>query len=115
MSKSSHEAELNALSDGGSPVIWSRSFLISLGYRVGAAIIHQDNQATIRSINNGRPGERSRHIRIRQFWLKEKIDEGEVMIEYLPTEDMPADILTKPKQGKEFVHLRSLLLNWKFA
>ena len=31
--------------------------------------------------------------------IKDKIDKGEVQVEYKPTERMWADILTKPKQG----------------
>ena len=55
---------------------------------------------------------RSRHVNIRYYWLKDRIDNGEVTITYLPTAEMVADVLTKPIQGKKFVYLRSLLLNW---
>ena len=111
--KSSHESELVSLSDGGSAVLWSREFIIAQGYNVKSAVIHQDNMSTIASINKGRPcGEKSRHINIRYFWLKDRVDTGEIRIEYLPTEEMTADILTKPLQGELFRKLRAKLLNW---
>ena len=43
--------------------------------------------------------------------MKERVDMGELSIVYLPTDDMIADILTKPLQGKKFIMLRGLLLN----
>ena len=45
--------------------------------------------------------------------MKEKLDNGEVKIKYLPTEDMVADIFTKPLQGPQFFELRKQLLNSK--
>ena len=112
MTKSSHEAELVSLSDGGSQVIWSRNFVIAQGYDLPAVRIGQDNQAVLQSIQRGVPAERSRHVDIRYFWLKDRAESGEVLIEYVPTEDMVADMLTKPLQGEIFRRLRDLLLNW---
>ena len=67
--------------------------------------------STIALIKNGRSSsERTRHISIRYFWIKDRIDQGEVVVEHLPTLDMVADILTKPLQGQRFIRLRSLLL-----
>ena len=56
--------------------------------------------------------ERSRHIAIRYFWIKERVDEGEIKIEHLATELMPANILTKPLQGEQFKAERFMLTNW---
>jgi hypothetical protein len=47
---------------------------------------------------------------VRYFFIKERIAEGQVRLSYLPTEDMIADLLTKPVQGKLFVKLRDTLL-----
>ena len=111
--KSSHESELIALSDGGGQVLWSREFLLEQGYKIGPAIVFQDNMSTIQSIQKGRPcGEKSRHINLRYFWLKDRVESGEILIKYLPSEDMIADILTKPLQGELFRKLRAKLLNW---
>ena len=113
VSKSSHEAELVATSDGGSQVIWTRSFLISQGYDVGPATIMQDNMATISSLTKGSTGsEKSRHINIRYYWIQDRISSGELDISYVSTNSMVADILTKPLQGDKFEEMRNLLLNW---
>jgi hypothetical protein len=78
-----------------------------------AATIFQDNKSTLAMIEKGRSGNKStRHINIRYFYLKNKIEDGEVVLEYLPTQEMIADILTKPLQGEAFERLRDSLLNW---
>jgi hypothetical protein len=54
----------------------------------------------------------TRHINIRYFYLKSKVEAGEVVLEYKHTDEMIADLLTKPLQGEKFVNMRNSLLNW---
>ena len=49
---------------------------------------------------------RSRHINIRRFGLCEKVDER------LGTEQMIANVLTKPVQGAQFIREHGQLTNW---
>jgi len=110
-SKSSTEAELVGLSDSASQVIWTRDFLAAQGYELQSAEIFQDNKSTISMIEKGRStSEKSRHINIRFFFLKDRISAKEIKITYLPTEMMVADILTKPLQGRLFLELRKKLM-----
>lgn len=113
VSKSSTEAELIGLSDSFTQAIWTRDFLIEQGYKVGPATVYQDNKSTIALAEKGRStSDRTRHIHIRYYFVKDRIDSGEVRIEYLQTDLMLADILTKPLQGELFRRLRDQLLNW---
>jgi len=110
--KSSTESELVSCSDHASMGINMRNFLIQQGYKVNPVIIGQDNQSTIQLINRGRPASlRTRHINIRYFFLKDLIDRGEVLVKYVPTNEMVADLMTKPLQGNQFLVLRKMLLN----
>ncbi len=112
VSKSSTETELIGLSDSASQVIWTRNFMIHQGYNMGAAEIKQDNKSTIMLAEKGRSTcKRTRHIDIRYFFIKDRINSNEISLEYLPTKDMIADIFTKPLQGALFIKLRNLLLN----
>ena len=111
--KSSTEAELVSLSDMTGQVIWTRNFLLGQGYKVTPATIYQNNMSTIALVRNGKcNNSRTRHMAIRYFFVADKVKDGEVAIEYLPTGHMIADILTKPLQGEQFVKLRNQLLNW---
>ena len=51
----------------------------------------------------------SKHIKIRNFFVKERVDEGEITIRWLKTELMIADVLTKPLQGASFKVFTDLL------
>ncbi len=113
VTKSSYEAELVALSDNATQILWSREFLIGQGFLFPKTKILQDNKAVISSIKKGgSSSERSRHISIRRFWLSERIEKGELTIDYCSTDEMISDLLTKPLQGEKFVFLRNKLLNW---
>ena len=112
MSKSSTESELIAVSDYTSTIIHVRDILSEIGYNTGAVTLLQDNKSTIRMIEKGRPtSERTRHIAIRFFFVKDRVDSGEIKVEYCPTEDLTADVLTKPLVGNRFYKLREALLN----
>ena len=112
-SKSSSEAELIGLSDSSGQIIWVRNFLIAQGYDVPAATVYEDNMSTIAMVKNGKAtNERTRHIAVRFYFIADRVQSNEIKIEYMCTEDMIADILTKPLNGALFIKLRALLLNW---
>jgi len=114
VTKSSTEAELIAFSDMCSNVIWSRDFLLAQGYDVPPARVYQDNKSAIALEEKGASSsERTRHVHIRYYWVKDRIDAKEIEVIFMPTDDMIADVLTKPLQGDKFFALRKKLLNWE--
>ena len=111
---SSMEAELVGVSDMLPQILWSREWLMEQGYEVSPVKLFQDNMATIHVANNGASGkERSRHIAIRYYWVKDRIEMGEIEVKHLGTAEMIADFLSKPLQGETFRKMRRLLLNWE--
>jgi hypothetical protein len=105
--KSSTESELVGVSDRASDVIETRLFVEHQGFKQGPAIIWQDNMSTLKLIDNGRgSADRTRHINIRYFFVKDRVDAGELVFKYLPTQCMLADLFTKPLQGRLFRTLR---------
>jgi hypothetical protein len=113
VAKSSTEAELIAASDSVSTAIHCRNFLEAQGYKLPPVTVFQDNMSTIAMIRAGKPtSDRTRHVNIRFFFLHDRENLGEIKVEYLPTKQMLADVLTKPLQGDLFLSLRDQLLNW---
>ena len=53
---------------------------------------------------------RAKHIKVRYFWLKDLIDEEEIVLKYIPSEELVADLLTKAITGAKFKYLRAKLL-----
>ena len=56
---------------------------------------------------------RAKHIKVRFFWLKDLIDEGEIILKYVPSEELVANMLTKATTGAKFKYLRDKLLGTK--
>ena len=75
----------------------------------------QDNQSAILLKNNGKnsSSKRTRHINIRYYSITDRIKNGELEIEYCPTDNMVADYFTKPLQGKHFFQFRKTIMNLK--
>jgi hypothetical protein len=111
--RSSTEAELVGADDAIGMILWTRLFLENQGYMVRDTKLYQDNQSAMLLEKNGKrsSSKRTRHINIRYFFITDCIEKGEVKVEYCPTEDMLADIFTKPLQGNAFHKFRNAVLN----
>lgn len=112
VARSSTEAELIGIHDGIVHGIWMKNFLTELGYEVNCVDLLQDNKSTIILAEKGKSkSNRTKHIAVRYFYIKDLVNGGEVKISYMPTEDMIAEFFTKPLQGAQFLKLRDLILN----
>ena len=110
--RSSTESELVALSDSITQVIWARNFLLQQGYKIQPGKVYQDNKSTMALVKNGKSNsERTKHIAARFYFVKDRVEAGDIQIEYMSTENMIADIMTKPLNGAAFERMRNLLLN----
>ena len=112
---SSTESEVVAGLEALAQALWTTSFLKHQGYNVKNALLNQDNQTVIRLHENGVMSRKkgSRHIDIRFFFLKDRIDTGEVEIAFCGTENMVADFLSKPLQGGVFRRFRDAIMGCK--
>jgi Reverse transcriptase (RNA-dependent DNA polymerase) len=116
VTKSSTEAELVGLSDSANQGLYLRNFLTLQGYTMPAVTVYQDNLSCMALLARGRSGgERTRHISIRYFWVKDRVDRGEAKIEHMGTAELYANVLTKPLQGSQFIYERGCLTGWPTA
>ena len=115
--KSSTEAELVAASDMSGQILWTKQFLCHQGYEVKRNILYQDNKSAILLEKNGSlsSSQRTRHINVRYFFIKDKVDQGDIEIVYCPTRDMLGDYFTKPLQGNQFRKFRERILGLSYA
>jgi len=115
VTKSSCEAELVALSDIASLFAWQQEWMTSMGLADDAypGYLYEDNTSAIRLAENGRStSDRTKHIRLRYFFIKQYLDNGDFVLKHCSTDRMIADILTKPLQGAQFEFLRKYLLGY---
>lgn len=66
-------------------------------------------QGSIASATKPKFHKRTKHIDIRYHFVREKIDDGHVLLEYCPTQEMLVDIMTKPIPAAQFDYLRGML------
>ena len=52
-------------------------------------------------------------INIQYFFVKDRVDKGEIEVEYCPTYHMVADYFTKPLNGKLFRKFRDIIMGYK--
>jgi hypothetical protein len=110
---SSTEAELVGVNDMMAKVLWMQYFLKEQVYDVGPAVVAQDNKSLILLETNGMKSstKRTRHINVQYYFVTDRIDKGDMVVEYCPTADMISDVLIKPLQGSAFHKLRANLKN----
>jgi hypothetical protein len=109
VSKSVQEAEFIAFSKGSSQVEWILQMLEELGYTNMAAVDSWcDNKGAIAVIRKGVHGPATRHIRIAVRSGFELFEGGIIDPKWVGTEEMPADILTKPLGRTKFERFRAM-------
>ena len=113
--KSSTESELVGTSEYVPYNLWVLLFMTAQGYKPTKNVLFQDNMSTIKMLKNGRDSctGNSRHIDIRHFFVKDRVDKKEIEVEHCPTELMIADYFTKPLQGSLFKLFRDLIMGYK--
>ena len=67
--------------------MWVKYFMEAQGYTIDINILFQDNKSTILLANNGRilVGKKSKHINNRYFLITDKVQQGNLEIQYKPT------------------------------
>ena len=82
------------------------------GYPIDKNILYQDNKSTMLMLNNGKrsSGKRTRAFDIRYFFLTDRIEKGNLAVEYCPATGMVADYMSKPLQGKLFHEFRKAIM-----
>jgi len=80
-------------------VIWLKRLLNDIVEYDGIPVIQIDNEAAIKLSQNPEYHRRTTHIRIRHFFVREKVTKGEIGVKSVSTELQVADALTKPLLG----------------
>jgi hypothetical protein len=56
-------------------------------------------------------GKRTKHIKAKFFFIKDRVDEGEIKVMDCTTKKMWADVMTNPLQGTAFKIIRAELMS----
>lgn len=95
---SSTEGEYMAATHAACEASFLRSFISSLKFNIeGPTVLFMDNQSAMSLAFNTSVAHssRSKHIDTRHHWIREKIADNVIDLEYIPTADQTADLFTK--------------------
>ena len=91
------EAEYMALASTVQECLYLEQLLENMdGYQYTQTVIHKDNQGTIALARNPVNRKRCKHIDIRYHFIRSTVNEGKVNLMYCATDEMVADVMTKP-------------------
>ena len=108
---STAEAEYQAMAAAVQEAIYLRGLLEDFGFPMKTPIvIGEDNQSCIKMCHNPVMHKRSKHIDTKLHFIRERVENKEVKIHYVPTEEMTADILTKSLPRVKVERYRTILL-----
>ena len=84
------------MTEGCQELSWILKLMVDVGVQVPQPVpVYEDNQSCINLVQNGKT-ERTKHIETKFFYVRDLHDKKKIIIKYCPTEDMLADLLTKP-------------------
>jgi len=91
---STAKAEYMSLTEASKEAIHSKNLANDMGILHEKILIYNDNQAAQRLVVN--PSSKSKHISIKEHFIRDVAQRGDIEICYMRSEEMLADILTKP-------------------
>ena len=101
-----------AASEAAKEAVFLRRFLSELGRAPDEPIaLAVDNQAAIALSYNPELHSRTKHIDRRHFFVRECVENMQIRVPFVPTDENVADFFTKPLQGRHFFHFRDILMN----
>jgi hypothetical protein len=109
---STAEAELMAVVDVVREAMWMSMLLTEIGYKVKKPMsVWCDNQAAISLSKHDSDHNRTKHIDIRYYFIRDEMKKGEVDIKWIRSEEQVADIFTKSLTYQPFLTHRSALVH----
>ncbi|UYV75490.1 hypothetical protein LAZ67_13000394 [Cordylochernes scorpioides] len=116
VSLSTMESEYIALAQTTKEILWIAQILENLKCLTNASrpiTIFCDNRAAIEFSKNNIENNRSKHIDIRYHYIREKVNSGDIHVNYISTNDNLADISTKGL--KRTAHQNACLCSYELS
>jgi hypothetical protein len=109
---STTEAEFVAAASAGQEVIWMCQLLGELGFDVSKpSLLLLNNRSAIQVARNPEHHGRMKHLDLRFYWLCNVVVAGQIVIRYVPTADMAAN-LTLRGRARSIAMMASSSSSW---
>jgi Reverse transcriptase (RNA-dependent DNA polymerase) len=104
VAQSTVESEYAAMAHAAKEMIWLQYLLKDLGMsKYAPTILFGDNQGAISLAKNPTHHAKTKHVDVQLHFIRDHVEKGTINIEYCPTDDMLADLMTKglPRERHE--------------
>lgn len=99
-----------ALCQASCESMWVVNLLKSVQREVNEPVtLFEDNQPCISITSDPRKLKRMKHIEVQYCFVRELIERGKLVLKYLPTDEQPADMLTKGLPAPRFRKFRDMV------
>lgn len=110
VAQSTVEAEYAAMAHAAKEMIWLQYLLKDLGMsKYEPTILLCDNQGAISLAKNPLHHAKTKHVDVQLHLIRDHIEKGTINVEYCPTDDMLADLMTKGLARERHVRLMGLM------
>ena len=110
MALSSTEAEYIATCIVAREAVWLRKFLAGLfGHMLEPIVIRCDNQSCVQMSVNPIHHDQMKHVEMRYHYVQDIVQRRVVELQFVPTDEQVADVLTKPLVRGKFEGFRKML------
>ena len=107
---STAEVEYIVACSASCEAIWIRKLMSGLfNLELDTIVILCDNQSCIKMTENPMFHDKSKHIEIRYFDIRDMMQKGAIKLQYVSNDEQVADVLTKPLSRVKFEHFRDKL------
>ena len=104
-----------AITEAVKEAIWLHGLLKELGVGQKQLEVYSDSQSAIHLAKNQVFHARTKHIDVRYHFVREILEEEEIVIRKVPTSENPADMLTKVVTRAKFEHCLDLVNILRFG
>jgi hypothetical protein len=92
---STMEAEYMANGNGAKEALWLRKVMETLYGAAGSVQMYSDSSGALAQMHNPVGHQKAKHIDVLHHFLRKRVARGEVKVDFIATEDMVADVLSK--------------------
>ena len=97
--------------DATKQAVWLKQLLEELNLRnpEEPVTIYGDNKAAIKIAEKEQISNKTKHISIKYHYVRDMINNNQIKMEYVNTDEMLADTMTKPLAKDKFIQFRSAI------
>ncbi|XP_062103402.1 secreted RxLR effector protein 161-like [Humulus lupulus] len=106
---STTESEYIATTEAIKEAIWIKGLMEEIKLLNDIPTVYLDSQSYVHLCKNPMFHDRTKHIEIKYHFIRNKVTQGHIVIDKVPTEDNPADMGTKVVTLTKFKHCLNLL------